>query len=156
MMKMMSISIRKATIEDIDVIVKIEESCFIDNWDFDTFYEILTSGSSFSLNKSNIHIYVATFEDIIIGYICFSINKTVGHILNFAVFRDYRNKGVGTKLLKNAINIMRENGCKRIILEVSTINENAISLYKKFGFKNKKILKNYYRMNDAYRFELIL
>ncbi len=46
----------------------------------------------------------------------------------------YRNRGIGTLLLNHAVEIAKEKGCKKIVLEVDRDNEGAQSLYKKFGF----------------------
>jgi ribosomal protein S18 acetylase RimI-like enzyme len=46
-----------------------------------------------------------------------------------------RNRGIGTYLLKEAIMIAKEKGCKQIILDVDKGNTTAQSLYKKFGFR---------------------
>ena len=58
------------------------------------------------------------------------------------------------KLLNN---IIKKLNLENIYLEVSRINQKAISLYEKIGFKENGIRKNYYSNNtDAilYKMEL--
>ena len=59
-------------------------------------------------------------EDFYISVLC--VNKT------------HRNKGIGKNLLKNIEKIAKEKNCRRITLDVSKENTNAIKFYKKNGF----------------------
>ena len=58
---------------------------------------------------------------------------------------EFRNKGIGTKLLKR----LTETVEKSISLEVRENNYSAISLYKKFNFNEKAIRKGYYQGIDG-------
>jgi ribosomal protein S18 acetylase RimI-like enzyme len=60
------------------------------------------------------------------------------YISVLVVDKKYRNRGVGTSLLNEAILIAREKKCRNIILDVDNDNEIAKSLYKKFGFITRK------------------
>ena len=61
-----------------------------------------------------------------------------------------RNKrGLAKKLLEYSFeNLSKDN--KDFSLEVKVSNESAISLYKKYGFEIKKVLKDYYEQCDGY------
>ena len=65
--------------------------------------------------------------------------------MNIVTRKNYRNKGVGTLLLRELISICKEFKANSIFLEVSEDNEPAIKLYKKLGFENVGIRKNYYK-----------
>ncbi len=52
--------------------------------------------------------------------------------------------GIGFKLMEYALSYAKNNGVKRILLEVNEKNEPAISLYKKFGFEVYNLRKKYY------------
>ena len=56
------------------------------------------------------------------------------YISVIVVDEKYRNQGIGTLLLNYAVEIAKEKGCKKIVLDVDKDNETAQSLYKKFGF----------------------
>ena len=57
----------------------------------------------------------------------------------------YRRKGVATKLLSEAIGMLKNLGVNRLLLEVNETNIGAIELYKKLGFKQISIRKKYYK-----------
>ncbi len=63
----------------------------------------------------------------------------------FYVERNLRRKNIGTELL-NFINKQKiQLNIKKIFLEVSELNQNAINFYEKNGFVLFKIRHNYYR-----------
>ena len=94
------------------------------------------------------NIYVCTVDDNIIGFISYSIMYERAEILDIFIDVKYRNKGYASKLINKVLNQAHE--CNNISLEVDAKNENAINLYKKFGFEIKTVRKNYYDLNDAY------
>jgi ribosomal protein S18 acetylase RimI-like enzyme len=86
----------------------------------------------------------------LIGYCILTISDKID-IDKICVNDKYRKLGFATKLL-NFINYMYFG--KKIILEVSTKNENAIKFYEKNEFKKINLRKNYYKDNsDAIIFE---
>jgi len=60
------------------------------------------------------------------------------YISVLVVDEKYRNQGIGTFLLNEAILIGKEKSCKNLILDVDIDNEIAKSLYNKFGFITRK------------------
>ena len=62
-----------------------------------------------------------------------------GYFLNnFCVEPTKRNRGIGNKLLRQAIKYSKQKKKDHIILQVYNKNINAIELYKKNGFKKYK------------------
>jgi N-acetylglutamate synthase-like GNAT family acetyltransferase len=83
---------------------------------------------------------VSTKEDknIIIGSIGLSINKddpSAGELNTLSVSPGFRNKGIGTELIKYVIKKAKDHDLKRIYLVTTDYMKNAVSLYLKFGFK---------------------
>ncbi|MFO8235802.1 MAG: N-acetyltransferase [Bacteroidales bacterium] len=56
------------------------------------------------------------------------------HLHHIGVLPEYQNRGYGSLLTVHSINFAKQKGCQ-IKLEVHSNNTNAISLYKKLGFK---------------------
>jgi ribosomal-protein-alanine N-acetyltransferase len=76
----------------------------------------------------------------------------VGHLISIAVLKDYRRLGIGSALLENTINAMRNvYKTASLYLEVRVSNIPAIILYEKYGFRKARVIKQYYRDGeDAY------
>ena len=77
----------------------------------------------------------------IVGIVCVG---TYGHesekgaiawLREVAVLPEYQNQGIGRKLIKQALYYCKKFGAKRAFLAVDECNNNAIYLYKSFGFK---------------------
>lgn len=87
----------------------------------------------------------------IIGYIYYSDIYERAEINQFEVQVINRNCGNGTKLLKNLIELVDKN----ITLEVKKDNIVTLKLYKKMGFEEKAIRKNYYNGIDGILMERV-
>lgn len=68
---------------------------------------------------------------------------------NIYVLKEFRNKGVASKLLEYMITEGKSKNILNITLEVRKDNINAINLYKKYGFIEKAIRLNYYKDCDG-------
>lgn len=64
--------------------------------------------------------------------------------MNVCVDPEEQKQGVGRKLIEQMIKVARQNQSEKIYLEVRPSNEDAISLYKKMGFNEIGIRKDYY------------
>lgn len=74
-----------------------------------------------------------------------------GHIVSVAVLQQYRRKGIGEALVKEAMNGMHKYNGKQCFLEVRVTNTEAVSLYKKLGFDITRTIHGYYADGeDAY------
>ena len=86
---------------------------------------------------------VAEYEGKIIGYLLGGIqkrpdifkNRYMGFIFDIAVTKFWRNKGIGTRLIKEFILWSKEKELHHVELYVVPENENALKFYKKHDFK---------------------
>jgi len=62
-------------------------------------------------------------------------NGKVGHIEDIVVDRDKNGLGIGKKIIDDLVNIARNNGCYKVILNCS---ETSVGFYEKVGFKIKE------------------
>ena len=88
-------------------------------------------------------------DNLVIGYLEYSLIYDRMEIDNFYVNEEYRNQGIGTKLLSYLISEAISLRVINITLEVRCSNEVAISLYKKFGFREVALRKFYYGDEDG-------
>ncbi len=78
-----------------------------------------------------------------------SHKSKVGHILNIAVDRDCRRRGVGTSLMEGIEERFRHMDASQVTLEVRESNATARSFYKRRGFNEIGRVKAYYPDEDA-------
>ena len=113
-------------------------------------YKVLSNSKKYIINKGG-KIFFAESAGNIIGTVALmpTKNKLVFELTKMAVKPEYRNKGIGKKLLKKCINYSKSNNHSSIILYSNKKLNNAIHLYRNFGFKEIKMEKKspYLRAN---------
>jgi L-amino acid N-acyltransferase YncA len=77
---------------------------------------------------------VAVADDQVVGIIHVEASRHGFGELGMLVHRDWRGRGVGSALLREAIVWARGQGLHKLCLEVFAHNEAAIALYRKAGF----------------------
>lgn len=84
--------------------------------------------------------FVAEVENMIVGAVWVRIMNDYGHIddetPSFAIslYKEYRNKGIGTALMKTMLDELKKTGYKQASLAVQKANY-AVKMYKNIGFK---------------------
>lgn len=73
----------------------------------------------------------------------------VATVSTLAVHPEYQNKGVGKRFLKGLIQILKNQGKKRVDLMVEADNPKAMAFYEKLGFQREGILKKYFQRQDS-------
>ena len=66
-------------------------------------------------------------------------------LMDIAVDREQRGKGIGQRLLSHCLLLAKEAGATSCWLEVRASNVSAISLYEANGFKHIETRKGYYQ-----------
>ena len=130
---------------NIKKMVEIENSNFKEPWNYKTLYY----ESQHSVNTRFLGVYI---DDEIVGYIGFWIMIDYIDIINIAIHNDFKRMGIASELLNSVEEFARNIEVEKICLEVNVNNEAAINLYKKFGYKEVRLIKNYYDRlkEDAY------
>ena len=140
------LKIKSATKKDLNLISQIENSNILTN--------IISEQEIVEMHKNKSYkIFVAVFNDEIVGFVILQITDEI-NIVSIAVKKEYRNLGIGTKLIETAENFAKKNNIDTISLEVNEKNITAYLLYKKLGFKLRRKRKNYYA-DGATCFEMI-
>ena len=70
--------------------------------------------------------------------------------LGITVLKSEWNKGLGSRLLKMAIEYAKSHGIEIINLEVRSDNFRAIHVYEKFGFRKIGTSFVYFKIGDSY------
>lgn len=131
----MSGVLRAATIDDLDAIFEIEVRAYESPWTRGLFSDCLRVGNV---------VIIFEQEETVRGYGVLSIAAGEGHILNLCVDPFFHGKGIGAQLLSGLINTARVEQVSALFLEVRESNQNARSLYHKWGFNEIGLRKNYY------------
>lgn len=128
--------IRRANIEDVEEIFSIRNS---------TDERIEKSSILDEIINPNYLVLVAEENKKIAGFLSVIKNYDCADVMMIATGLKYRRNGVATKLLSEAIGMLKNLGVNRLLLEVNETNIGAIELYKKLGFKQISIRKKYYK-----------
>jgi len=75
-------------------------------------------------------------DDVLVGIVSVYLGKKFGQVSSLIVEPKFRNKGIGTLLVKSAIDYFKKEGRKEIYLNVWDDNKSAEKLYLKLGFKS--------------------
>ena len=124
--------IRGAQIEHIPAVASLEAAIFSDPWPEDM------------LARMRSHITVAEEDGQVLGYMVFSSVLDEGSVDNIAVAPAARRRGIGARLLTDALEKARAAGLAVINLEVRASNAPAIALYEKNGFQAVGRRRSYY------------
>jgi len=139
------IFIEPMTLDDVDAVIEIERRSFPTPWSRAAFVSEL-------LDNDRAHYMVARLKTEagprVVGYIGMWIIAGEGHITNVAVHPDYRQRGIGRRLLEAAADLCRSCAARRMTLEVRVSNIVAQRLYEDIGFVSAGIRKGYYRDNN--------
>ena len=128
--------IREFKRQDIKRVLEIENRSFKDPYPPKILIDIFNLGAGF---------LVAQEDNIVVGYIIFWIRfEDEGHIISIAVDKNYRRLDVGSKLVETSLEAFKKFGVKVIKLEVRVGNKGARKFYNKMGFKEEKIVADYY------------
>jgi ribosomal protein S18 acetylase RimI-like enzyme len=73
-----------------------------------------------------------------------------GGVLGVGVLVEHRGKGIGTALVRAAIDLAKAAGLTRIELTVREHNERAISLYERLGFVREGLKRKAVRIDGVY------
>jgi ribosomal protein S18 acetylase RimI-like enzyme len=95
-----------------------------------------------------------TPEDEVVGWCDITHTAMEGFThcahVGMGVRSEYRGRGLGTALLRAAIEVAREKGLERIELEVFASNTPAIELYRKHGFVTEGVKRNARKIDGMY------
>lgn len=136
----------KAKVKDIEEIYSFSKEVLDETWSKEEIEK--------SFNIPYYEIYKG-YDKEITGVIHFTVLNDEATINFFAVKKERQNEKIGTNLLFIAILKMIEKGALKCVLEVNKNNKKAIEVYKKEGFLEVGVRKNFYKnKEDALVFEL--
>ena len=120
--------------------------------------EVLSKPKKFIINKGG-YIFFAKLDDNIVGTVALmpTQDKNILELTKMAVSPKHRGLKIGQLLMQHCINFSKGNNLSALILYSNTILENAIYIYRKYGFIEIPVEENcpYKRSNIKMELKLI-
>lgn len=132
----MRIEVRGLEDGDIEALAQIEEKVFSMPWSKQDFRNLLS--------HSYCHYLVALADGKVAGCCGYTESCREATIDNVVVSEEFRNKGVGQRMLEELIAEGETAGIEAFTLEVRVSNSPAIHVYEKFGFRSEGIRPGFY------------
>ena len=129
--------IRLMTADHVSQVAQLEKLCFRDPWSENSVASELNNPLSLWL--------VAVEGEKVAGYVGSQSVMGESDMMNVAVHPDFRRQGIGERLILELIDQLENRGNHSLTLEVRASNVSAIGLYRKLGFEQVGLRKNYYR-----------
>ena len=133
--------IQEMDIQDLDEVFAIEASSSPSPWSRNSFAE--------EMQNSFAHCFVMKrrnrSEQHVIGFICFRNVIEESELLDLGVHPEYREMGIGKKLMQFYIDFNHRRGIRTFYLEVNVSNQSAIHLYQSFAYQFSGVRKNFYQ-----------
>ena len=105
--------------------------------------EVLSKPEVYIIDKGG-HIFFAKNDETILGTVALmpTNKKGIFELTKMAVLPEARGKKIGQKLLQHCIDFAIEHQLKALLLYSNTKLENAIYLYRKYGFIELELEKD--------------
>jgi len=132
---------------DIDTVLHIEQEVHSHPWTRGNFNDALATGNICRVYQAG---------DEIIGYAVLMPALDDVDLLDISIAKSHQRRGLGEKLLNEMIAMLREQKFQRIMLEVRRTNLAAYALYRKVGFVEIGVRRDYYPLGEGREDALVL
>ncbi len=131
--------ITHASVADLDGILALEQDGFAreEQWSPTAWAEELTAADRFVLAHTD-------SDGQILGVATFSCAEDMADLNRVIVHPQARGRGVGASLLRAGLEWAQALGATRMLLEVRRDNASALSLYRRLGFDQISLRRDYY------------
>ena len=132
---------------DLDEVLAIEYRVYPFPWGRGNFTDSMSSGYS---------CWVCRVSGELVGYFVVMLAVDEAHLLNIAIAEKRQGLGFGARLLRQAMRVAQASGGTLMLLEVRPSNEQALSLYRHFGFRQIGVRRGYYPADGGREDALVL
>lgn len=135
-------TVRPMKESDLNVIMYLENTCFVAPWGLkDVKYELKDNP------VSNLWVIESDLTGVV-GFVDYWITFDSATVCQICINPVYQRKGLGSMLIEEMIKDCRTENVRNITLEVRDHNVAAIKLYEKYGFKKTIVKEGYYTNGD--------
>ncbi|HLJ34522.1 MAG TPA: GNAT family N-acetyltransferase [Ktedonobacteraceae bacterium] len=121
------VTVRPVRESDIPALLAIEEGCFEDLWRYDAI-------SFKDIAATHPYFVVAELHGQVVGYQFNALDGDYGYLVRIAVHPSVNSRGIGARLMAEAIHFFARERVQRIMLNTQEENNHAHRLYEWFGF----------------------
>ena len=139
---------RPMTVLDLDTVLAIEAQCYSHPWTRGNFIDSLAAGYLAELRLSA--------EGECLGYWVAMPGVEEMHLLNLSVAPRHQRQGHAQAMLADLAHQARERGDRQLWLEVRSSNTAARLLYRRVGFLESGLRRNYYPLAAGRREDAVL
>lgn len=133
---MLDLVIRQGTLSDVQAIMALEQGSIEHPWESKAIETLITD--------SNKTCLIAELDGTIAAYVGAESVLDESNIGNIVTHKDYRGRGIATRLFDALLKELKEQGIVKVFLEVEHDNAPAIALYEKSGFTKYGHRRDYY------------
>ena len=139
--------LREMNLADMDAVMRIEQGVHMHPW---------TRGNFTDALKSNCICKLYEAEGEMLGYVVLMPAVDEAQLLNISIAAERQRKGLGRKLLGEAMEMARGMNMRRMLLEVRPSNVAALGLYRDAGFSQIGLRHGYYPSADNRREDAVV
>jgi len=129
--------IRRAERVDLAQIVQIEGLCFPEE-------EAFPPRMFAYLIEYAVSLVACQPEKKVLGFIMGYVSGKAGAVYTLDVHPGYRRMGIGSSLISALEQRLQRMGAETVRLEAATERPEAIKLYRKAGYRDRELVRNYY------------
>lgn len=132
--------LRDMTEADLDAVLRIEREVHAHPW---------TRGNFSDALRSKYQCKVFESDGNMLGYAVLMLAVDESELLDIAIDAARQRQGWGRRLLDEMMALARHFGMRRMVLEVRASNKAAIALYRKAGFRDIGLRRDYYQAENG-------
>ncbi|MBC8159005.1 MAG: GNAT family N-acetyltransferase [Alphaproteobacteria bacterium] len=126
----------------VELMGALHARCFAEYWDAPSLARLMAGPGTFAFVATNAD------DNDPLGLIICRVAADECEILTIGVIEDARRVGIGRRLLDAAQARARDDGARRMFLEVGAANTAALNLYQARGYGQVGRRRNYYRTTE--------
>lgn len=126
---------------DLEAMVTIHAEGFRRGWSLDEFERLIAEKTVRTLLLRRESVFGTR---TVVGFVMLRVVAGEAEVLTVAVGEARRGRGYGRRLMEEALRRLYADAVESVFLEVSEVNDPALALYRRLGFKEVGRRKGYY------------
>ncbi|MGI6555048.1 MAG: ribosomal protein S18-alanine N-acetyltransferase [Bacillota bacterium] len=137
MVNLDKLQIQPMQADHLSSVLEIENVSFPTPWSYRSYMGEIT-------RNNFAHYFVGLIEDKVVGYIGIWIVLDEAHITTIAVAPEFRGNHIAERFIEFGVEYSKVWGAEKMLLEVRVSNKAAQKVYKRMGFVEIGVRKQYY------------